>query len=417
MDTLPHDLINLITKHIRASDCFLLSIQTLDNQPYLNLITVKARLKLALKENNSGWIHQALNFINDNFTYIDEFVIALSTKYDLDLGLNFVEIGEKDYNSCYILGKKGDDSNVNWLGDAYITSAFVKGLSKGQHHKLFDRYATTFCLVSDHIMNFKDEDYIISTIKRRFLTFLLPDRRNYNLIFNIALQNNKFKVIQYLLDNHMGMLDDRLIPYLIHTGRYQNEKFNNKCVLKLSIYQACIDSNIGALNYIYEKSKNTAFAKILSTCLITKELHQYAYDNFDIKVDLNQELVDIIAQLREHIDGYKYFYNHLDIARNSNSFLEFIIFVLIGHYINKNDMKNFKIIYRIGVLFNILYDDRILRAIRTPFYYNAMFLLTDAIYQKSKMPELKAKAKQMGIKNYSRMKKSELILVLIDGCC
>lgn len=156
MNTLPQDLIRLITKHIRASDCFLLSIETPDNQPYLNLTTIKARLKLALKENNSGWIHQILRYMKDNL-YTSS-IAPLLVKHGLDIGLKFA-CGVRDYNYYYNLGKNGDDTKIDIeklrLDDAYMYTAFINGLSVGQHCGLFGRYATEFKHVYDYVMNLR----------------------------------------------------------------------------------------------------------------------------------------------------------------------------------------------------------------------------------------------------------------------
>lgn len=246
------------------------------------------------------------------------------------------------------------------------------------------------------------------------------NKHKNHLFFDTALYYNKFKVVQYLLDNHQDVIfshhKSSLVAYLIHTGLYRGEKCYNKDAIKLSIYQACIDSNFDALNHIFSVD-NTTIVKILPTCLITEKLYQYACDKFEMEVGLDRKLIDVVDQLQEHINGYKYFYKHLSVAGNCNSLLEFIIFVLIRHYIEKNDMPNFKVIYRIGVQFDILHNNRISIAINSIFNRDVMFLLTDAIYQRSKLTELKTRAKELRIKGYSKMKKSELILALIEDSC
>lgn len=74
MDTLSPDLEKLITNLIKVSVCLLLGFETSDNQVYLEL-TTKAKLKLALKENNIGWIHEIVHNGQDDNYIIDRFLM------------------------------------------------------------------------------------------------------------------------------------------------------------------------------------------------------------------------------------------------------------------------------------------------------------------------------------------------------
>lgn len=429
MDTLPQDLINLISKHIRASDCFLLSIRTPDNQPYLNLITVKARLKLALKERNVGWIHQIVKYFEHSGVLdIDHrSIVWLLLKY------NFKSMFDHLYSpkyeqfiysplsyDCYIDGKRGDDSKYNTYDPSTYTNMFIKGLSKGQHHDLFDRYATTSSLISSYIMNFKDEEYIISKIKD-----LVKSCHYHVQLFNESLKIKKFKVAQYLLDHHknnISTVDSCLGAYLIHTKQYRDKYYKWTVSLKFSIYQACIDSNFEALDHIYNSLDDNHdvrhFKNILSWCLITKELYQYACKKFDFKVVLDIKLINVLDQLKDRINKYKYFYNHIDAIEHSDDVFEFIIISLLNHYISKNDMIEFKLVYKIVIEFDILCGEKVFKVInQLNIWDDTMFLVANNLYQKMEPRKLREKAREAGIENYNKMKKSELIFALLDGSC
>lgn len=429
MDTLPQDLIRLITNFIRTSDCLLLSIETPDNQPYLDLVTVKARLKLALKEKNVGWIHQIIKYLeNNDVLKIDHrSIVWLLLKYNFESILdylyslphgNFMFLPESYYR--YIDGKRGDMLKDNTNEPNKYMNIYIEGLSKGQHYELFDQYATTFSLVSSYIINFKDEEYIISKIKNT-----AKSGHNCTEIFEKSLNAKKFKVAQYLIDhrrNNIHINDCGISAYLIHTKQYDDKNYVWTISLKFSIYQACIDSNFEALNHIYDSFDDNynakSFKNLLSWSLMSKELHQYACEKFGLKVRLDTELINVINQLRDRIDAYKYFYNHIDAVEYSDDILEFIIISLLNHYIDKNDIAGFKAVYKIGIKFDILWGEKIFKAIKQPnFYHDVMFLIAYDLYEKLEPHKLKEKAKQIGIKNYSKMKKSELILTLIDGCC
>lgn len=430
MNTLPQDLINLITSKIRTSDCLLLGIETADNQPYLDLITVKARLELALVNKNIGWVHQIIRYIDDKKVLTTYSIINLFIEPEPFHLFEYVvekwKFGREGINELrqrhnyYIRGLQGDTALCNQLDPRY-ESEYIKGLSIGQHYQLFDQYATNPTLMWFNILNFEDEDYIISKIDSIKETI---HREEWTAFANVVLKCKRFKVFQWILSNY----GERMVnytscknAYFVHIEQYKNQHYNDKIVLKSTIYQACIDSKFEVLDYIYNsvspKYKKT-FKTILSTSLITKELHEYANQTFNLNVELNEELINTVSKLKSHIDGYKYFYNEIDIVSLSFNIFDFIVVSLLKHYIDENNMCGFREVYNIAMNSKVLHPDKLLKAIGHVMEDRLMFSkVYNTYYNRFKIDDLRNLVNCASKTKQVKLNKTELIAILMDGCC
>lgn len=414
MDTLPQDLINLITDLSRTSDSLLLGLETSDNQPYLKLVTLKARLKLALKENNAGWVHQIAKYVsrcysgNVNSRFIDELRIKNQSKNlrTMDI-LRIVPLlgyyGQ--VHNHYLHGKRCDQSILKPDTDLLCKKEFIKGLVKGQHYELFDQHAEHPSDLS-YIVNFNNEDYIINK-----LNSMVKSDDRFGAFFCMAMRLKRFKVVKYLLDRHkkkISRINSCISAYLIHTNQYNGEKYDSIAELKYVIYKACLDSNYKALDYIYNNSNKRSFQTILSTSLITKELEQYAYEKFKLRTKNNDILIKSVSLLMIHIDQCDHFEGSAYSVEHTSGIFQFIMELLINHYIKMNDMVGLRAIYTIimeSELLPIFYS-----------YSDVVFLSTHSSYQEMQMIELRRTVEDRGIKNPDDMSKSQLILALMDGC-
>lgn len=415
MDTFPQDLIKPITNLIRTSDCLLLGLETPDNRPYLSLATLKARLKLALKYNNVGWVHQIAKYLQECYTgSIDtRFIVKLQLKYKSKLFDIFHFISPRSYYcdayDHYLHGKRGDQSIMNANTDTFCRGRFVEGLSKGQHYELFEKYAFDVYTNFFYIANFEDEDYIINKLN---LT-INREHQLFSRLFDTAIRLKRFKVVRYLLDKHKKKFSRTtccIIGYLIHTNEYKGEKYDSTGELKYAIFSACLISNYEALDYIYNNSNKKSFRKVLSTSLITKELEQYALEHFKLRVKNNDPLINSVSKLRLYIDQCSHFRSSPYSIEYHSGVFEFIVDLLIDHYIEIDDMIGLKAVY------TIIIESELLP--KLSFNVDSVILLqTHNLYQSMSISELRRTAEDRGIRTLETMSRSKLTLALMEGCC
>lgn len=471
MDTIPVDLINLVTDYLEVSSIILLGLNTNDNQEYLDLVTDNARFKLAIKNNNIGWIHQTLKGCDQsNEIWI---LLNLFKKYKLDklsehsLDLNKVSkyhnwdiVPSSEIKLCDtvvpLTGYNGWDiipfSKIK-LGDtmipltAYQTGLqgieytqdfsrdlkeYLEGLAVGGHIELFKKYillpqfdSLKFRELYQILMIFEDKNYIddviSSLIKHTPPSIHIDPCMDIDIPIiagrdDIALFLSKKISSGFYIRNFSVFF-----CFAINAGHDKVWMYNNisKDDIDLYIYEACIHSNTKLLDLTYKnlhKIHRGIFIDILSKSLITKELHQYALEKFGIKVPLDMDLVNKFLLLKPYMDTYKnYYFPSYAVIKPSTNIFDYVTNSLLLHYIKIENFDGFKAIYNIIVVNLNAKELSDTQDVETHIRLEEInFLKCHCIYANMKVSELKSKAKDMGIKGYQRMNKSQLVAALMS---
>ena len=180
MDSLCSDLQQSISNLLKVSQSVWIGLQTKDNEQYLDLVSNIDRYKLALKENNIGWIHETIDGLPANdrhiiaskaaikykrYTWLLEYLypkfisdpikrpptdMYLSHLYITNqfrkLGILLNNGYKISYYPYYYHGLRGDDFSqvkIQYLRDTDLRIGmicYLDGLSRSENYKLFDKY-------------------------------------------------------------------------------------------------------------------------------------------------------------------------------------------------------------------------------------------------------------------------------------
>lgn len=417
MNTLPTDLINLIQFHTRASENYFLGLDASDSQPYLDLVRPTSRLKLAIKNNNVGWIFQMLDFMKSRNYMIDQHQMdRIVHKTNLTWILGYLKMLPNASESYYYYyhGKEGDESIINDNTKDWNIYMFIEGLAKSQHYDLYEKYSSDpdkLVRSLEYVMHFNDEDYIINRFKKLF-----SDQRVPMSYLDRALQKNRLKVAQYLLTlGYIGAYNSICRCFVVHLGLSLVDYYGIDELQHL-VYQACIDSNINVLASLFNNAigkHQVQFKRILSTALITPELHEFAQKTFDLKTVLDSRLVKTIKKLRIYMDDYNRFYMDYGISSNTSHIFNFIVGSLLYEYADRNDMNKYKAVYDIAMRSNLLNYKKLDKFTNN----NIMFSLSHRVYIQKDIKELKLIAKQLGVDGCDKMRKHQLLATLMSYSC
>lgn len=249
MNTLPNDLLNCIAPHLKASELALLNLNDVSiDQEYLNTLRYKNRYRLAIKENNLNWINQYL------------------PKYgDLLLRL---------YN-YYKAGKNGQAIiECNSLASLYY---YLEGLSIGQHCQLFFQYTQNLkcsnqaingtwrglSLFDDDtlkmifLMNFEDQDFIVSTMKSW--------KQYEDIHLRYLAKYRKYQALEYFIDTcELQILSTDTILYLIANrgwGLLKNHEitFNTNSNM---VWIGCLIGDLELLDFLEENSRGNFYVDL-----------------------------------------------------------------------------------------------------------------------------------------------------------
>lgn len=308
MDTLPDDLHSLI-KNLTSIDVWiLLGLSNDNNTRYLEEITPRRRMKLALKEQHAGWINYYLATITSRqWDYIDiDYVI----KYHINIiGVNNI----KEYICCKIAkyynrgSYNSADPEWNLMMLIYKKSV-IHGLIKGNHIELFEQFVgirqtddehIKFCghtlseqhfattlkhIASDAsinmILDFKDQNYTIKILNSVWNDIKLKCKY---ALFDLACRKKKYQVVEFLSQglelNVNHIFPTSIIINLIMDGKshYLNG-FIGKIdgALEHYIALACSLSNVEMLDFLFIHSNNRdRFFHILGHNYINNEIFEY----------------------------------------------------------------------------------------------------------------------------------------------
>lgn len=305
MDTLPGDLHFLIKKPASIDEWILLGLSSDDNTKYLQEITPRRRMRLALKERHIGWINHYLATIStEQRPFID---IDYIIKYRINIiGLDYIEsyICRKIAKYC-----NQRTYNIEWF---VISSLLVNyntdilhGLIKGNHIELFEHALgigkiehknLNFCghpigkrpwmtmnyvasgMKAYILLDFEDQTYIIKLLSNIWDHVSIK----YTLL-DYACRKKKYQVVEFLLQRMQLNADDifpSTIINLIIDGKeyfYLNRYIGNfEHSLEFYIALCCSLSITSVLDFLFRhKRDNKKFFKILKDHYINKEIFEY----------------------------------------------------------------------------------------------------------------------------------------------
>lgn len=399
MDTLPDDLKGLIRNLIPATHAIQLGIDD-DYSPYSNIIDIRKRIKLAIKQRNWGLLH--VYFIG---------------RYVLHAPKN---------RSSYYLGVEGVSCQPKTCEDLVH---YVEGLSVGQHKQLFEHYCQF--LYIDKQVKLKDKktkqriSFLIEDVKVLKLYLLLnfddeqyaidrmfPDDNDldhaYKHLFSNSLKFRRYEVAKEILIRFE--INFHHISLYMQLGTWFNMILADQSFLvKQCIYDDCDQVYILLFAIIAEN-------KEIINMLYNESEHRYILDCCHAHIDL----IKIIRELVLLVIKYpvlNWSCNHHDIIVSADKKLESILEYILKVILTYGDVKTAKLIL-----------EKILKSTGQTFVYEIMPTTTSSLYCNSSFVktfckhlayhtmELRNQTRELGMYRTSEvlgMKDIDMLLILL----
>ena len=444
MNSLPTDLLNLITYHLSTSESIFFGFKVKDCQEYIDVFGDDERFKIALKQKDIKWIHETRSKVHPVrglknalkygcFWLIDYFINSIpnsnrttgywNDKYnDTVCGYLYItghislikQLSNAEYRyPHYICGKRGI---VDIMNDKVLTNNdtrhrggynFVEGLAVGQHKELFDKYAPYFVVdrytYKSYLMLFNDEQFIIDRLnmfEQKLLAKLI--QRKLFRVASLYLQHCDYKLQNLLHINNVYDLDNTPLYQLFLKKKISMVKdFVGSIdqaeseIVKVYVFITCLNSDIEGLDFIYDHYDNHE--------LLLKYVELYCmsdaiYTHTQLEIPKNTKLFMLIDRLRPYIDECIDKYIIFENLAYSTSAVDVIIFqVLVYCYAEHNNMKAIRELFQIAIdyfdnqtypLINILYYKELI--------HDGLLRRTNS-YRHKKLLEVQTEANMLGI--------------------
>lgn len=431
MDALCADLINIITNLCKKYDCILLGIgDGSDNGVFLNLVSTKSRLKLALETNNIGWIHQTFHKVDHymamiyaakfNHIWLLRYIkISMITCAHLGKILAYLCINQHNklyteligkanvelkksysndsyrYKMFYMLGKLGFD--LKNYREPHIEStqekeSYALGCFFGQHYEL-GKYGWTQEMC-EYIRNPLDNELCMLKFKDRFRISLYKNCKLVDVsIADIILliSANKLSYLESIKGNFLKKSILSLVEFCYLSNNLKALEFISTRITKINrgYFDQCVES--------IKSLKDGGDPKTIKYSNVINEIRRY------LTMDTMVEIYQHRCNFENNLDGLLSSVLKVFLIKDRLNIVKIILkslmlnngVRLVGSCICK--VVGLKIDF-ISSLFEYFYDRIISTKEPKPY---------------SKMKELKEIAKQMHIEGFKHMKKEQLLLALI----
>lgn len=443
MNTLPTDLINLISSCLDVKQITTLLYQQLNNEPYLQLVSNKARFKLAIKQSDIHW----LLFLVDNklgscihcaakykCTWLLERLYPLYSNLEyykpspLGKTLAYLDINgyhdmyaslAKNLNNIsmsyqyYIYGRRGiklPDQNTSrgvWIG-------YLKGCCIGRHYELFEKYEYIMMPmnrpeISLSIVDSMDLEYIVNSPvvdKSGICYFICKSKISRNLeacrfILSKYCPPNKH-ILERIAVGGLYDIQDLTITY--ERSGFTIKKF--RLIIKL----LAIRSDTKGLEYIYQHSDSHTQRYLLEKleyyAVYSNEVAEYYEQKTGDKIDVDHCVIEILDITKQFL--FANVKDILDVVKSGN-----MLGTIIGVLLDRDQLHTAKLVIRSMLMH---YKLEMLRSSLKQLTSNSTLIhAIKGYYIPSKVSVLKEYARKMGIKNYQKMKKQELLVELITN--
>ena len=447
MNSLPTDLLNLITYHLSTSESIFFGFKVKDCQEYIDVFGDDERFKIALKRKELKWIHETISKTDPTkglknalkygyFWLINYFMNRLSKlrasapkpQDDNNMSGYLYATGHNDLlkkiyfkviinadSRPYIYGKRGIVDKEIPRGYEHH---FVRGLATGQHKELFDVYACKLLkdryTYNSYLTLFNDEQYIIDRLDMfdQQLLAVLISRKLFRVV-SVYLKHCQHKFENLLHSNDIYELNGTPLYQLLLKKKISMVKdfkgtFNpNVGIIKIYLFIACLNSDIEGLDFIYdhcEEDRQLLLEYTEKYCM-SDRIHTHK----QLRTPKNMRLFDLIDKIRPYIDecvnDYIDFHNNFLYTNVDVSIFQ----GLIECYAEHNNMKAIRELFQIAIdyfsnrnyeLCNILFSREVL---------NAPFFKKINSYRYKKLNKLQTKANLLGIQ-IDGLDESELII-------
>lgn len=385
MDTIPFDLSNLILNHLPITYSILLGYNdSQDHQFYLEVGCIHKKEKLAIRNKNYAWLLWC--FQKHYVRQIDD-SIALWNR---------------------IIKKTLYRSKIIDIHNEYNWYRYLKQLSELQEKDLFCQHMNMSLHSDKLLLNFEDEDFIISKLSTEDL-----DLRYF---IELAMTKRRYKVLEHLLPFYDGML--RIQSLIVDR---KNQYIPNDGIANVSqcLVLAFVVKNLAVADYLLRRRQQSweVIKPIVSYFSKFPDLKDFCgmfidpSEEVDIK---GQKFIDIIGmyvQANRYVDRR----SHTIKSSNVQCALEDIILSSLEYHIRNSHVD---IVRNILLAYLDYYGQRPLKSLL--IVYHQYFTRTtppiiDYVYKIlcEKVRYLKQIAKQMSISGSYKMPKEELIKQLI----
>lgn len=241
MDTLIQDVHNLCFRFLDIIEYTFLSTNQLNNELYLNLISIHDRMDLALKHNNYRWIM----YLRTKLKLTDYISKAVEHKHDWAIYECMNTSGTHGvFQVLYTYGrfdiiqkyKHLDNSSKSYRlyresywdgvhGRAVVNSdnmkEYLHGLAVGNHQQLyvqtFNKTIHPISMLWSSIFNFDDQEFIIEHIKDSYAQMMEGFSRMDEIVF-LLFDKSHWKIIELFLS--LGDSRDFFLGYLFEADRF-----------------------------------------------------------------------------------------------------------------------------------------------------------------------------------------------------
>lgn len=388
MDTIPADLSNLIIKHLPITYSILLGYNDgQDHEFYLGVACIHKKEKMAIRNNNYGWLLWC--FVK----HIEEPVNRISSRtYDEHLSL-WNHIIEKTQYRYKII-------DVNF---SYNWHRYLKELSESQNQDLFCKHMNMSSRSNELLLNFEDEDFIISKLVAGPITL--------GHIIELAITKRRYKVLEYLLPFYVGVLK---IQVLIVDHKNQYIPSDNITNISQCLILAFMVRNFAAADFLLRKYYQD-FESIMNN--IVMYFSRFPdFRDFCSKYAAPNEVIDINGQkFVDTISMYVRIDNYISKGSDCSNMIRYILLLVIEYHTRNSHidiLKNILLAYLeyLGpsALSMLILDYKEYYTRTTPSIINHIHKIISG-----QVPYLRQVAKRMSIKGSYKMNKQELIRELI----